>query len=392
MKIETNKFHAIINRKITEMPLSRRNITLARLLSYYQSACKDYPNEILLSNYLHEFYGLEYINSVSTIGSKIMYIQSIVYADPKYIDDESYTNKRMSEVFDTITTPLINNNSFDLEQFNIAKRNYIIDLNENINESVKASKRLIHLYFNNTIRDFSSDGDLSILRELTIDDLYSFYLENKNNAYIHSIGGNVEDIVDPIDTMEKQSIIPFKMRNELKRKTIIDKRKTKVAYLTMVIDPYIFTGERLYDALCLYNYFLGQSGYSMLFKRVREKDNLCYSIYSTYLGASGIVLISAQIDKSNYKNTVNSIKETIKHSLDSFDLDDLKDKYIKQNRPNPDSLNAIVTNKIDTIFFNLPSNDTFEDRINNITMNDIKEIYELFNNISFTHLYGGDKE
>lgn len=391
MKIITDKYHVITRRKTYLINFDTKIITYAYLLSYYLGySCKDYPNEIDLNEYLENFYGVHYEINVSIVGNRLLFTYSMSYADPKYINDSNYTNLIMDNVFKKLQEPYFVENKFDNKKLNKAIKQYKIDLREALDEDELANQNLIHHYFKNTDRDYMYYGSLNELNKIDSEDLLNFYYKLINSESIEYIAGNVNDYKDSIDTIKPQINYKFKVRNEIKKNLVIDKKKTKNSHLFIVIDPKIYAGDRLYDAFNLYTYYLGQSGYSLLFKNVREKDNLCYSISVSYYSATGIAVINSQIDKNKYEDVIKSIKETIKNSLNDFNLEIQKEKYYKQNKPCYDYLNSLISDDFYEKYFYDLSNHDFKERVYNITLKDIEEVKKYYDNFDFIYLYGGD--
>lgn len=392
MKLITDKYHIITRRKIFLTDIDNKNLTMLYLLSYYlSSSCEKYPNQYDFSKYKDKFYGLKTSVSVTIVGNKALLFYAISYADPKYIDDANYNNSLMDEVFNTITKAYLPNGKLDKDIFNKSKEVYRIDLEEVLSdEEEKANYNLIHKYFKKTNRDYMHYGSFNILKKLKINEVTEFYNNLLNTEHIDYIVGNVEEYNDSIDNFKIQNDYKFKIRNNKKLDLVIEKAKTKSGYLMLLIDHKVYAGEKLYYPLMLYNYFLGQSGYSLLFKNVREKDNLCYGIGASYYASTGITVISSQIDKINLNKTIDSIKDTIKNSLDNFNLEELKDKYYKQNKPNLDFIGSYIINHFYVNYFKDLSNENFKENVYNIKMDDIKKVKELYENIDFIYLYGGD--
>jgi len=64
--------------------------------------------------------------------------------------------------------------------------------------------------------------------------------------------------------------------------------------------------------LVLANLILGGGTDSKLFKEVREKNSLCYTIHSSTNKLDNLMIIRAGIDKNNYDKTVELIEKNIK--------------------------------------------------------------------------------
>ena len=115
------------------------------------------------------------------------------------------------------------------------------------------------------------------------------------------------------------------------------------------------------------SYILGGSADSLLFKSVREKESLCYSINSRYNILTGIMVIESGIDVSNYEHTKNLIIEQIeeikKGNFEDKDLENGKKIYKNSALELFDSPSSIINMYISHNFIN---SDLYEDKIKNI--------------------------
>ena len=92
------------------------------------------------------------------------------------------------------------------------------------------------------------------------------------------------------------------------------------------------TDFELRYVLNVYSYILGGGPDSKLFKTVREKNSLCYTISSVSQPLNSILTINAGIDKKNFKKTVELIKKEMndmrKNKFSNDDIIKAKITYV----------------------------------------------------------------
>ena len=220
--------------------------------------------------------------------------------------------------------PNIVDNMFTLDAFNNAKK----CLEEDIMSfgDVPARLALSNLYKNmcpNTPLELVSCGYLEDLNNVTRESLYEYYKNMiKSNLIDIFVVGNFNDdemlnIIKKnmtINTIKKQNLSHFIKQDKIRNRaqTVIDEKDLNQSIMIMGYKIKDLTEfERVY-VLSIYNAILGGSPDSKLFKQIREKHSLCYSISSSYSGISNLQFISAGIDKDNFKKCVNLIKKEVK--------------------------------------------------------------------------------
>ena len=181
--LQTNKFNKIVFIKKYFRKINPAEQTIRNLLCYYLSlACQKYDTIEKLDYFLSMSYDLKSSVGLSTFGNYSIITYSLSAIDPKYLTDEKYNLNFLEEAFNDLTKPVIKNNKFDKKIFNKAKEFYASNLlYESENEDKNAYDGLIDAYFSSTIRNFKSTGDIKELENITIDDLYNYYLTILNN-------------------------------------------------------------------------------------------------------------------------------------------------------------------------------------------------------------------
>jgi len=392
-QIQTDKFHNIIFRKYLIRKIKPKDQTIRILLSYYLSlCCEDYPQEDTFNLFLQNAYDMRYNVSVTSIGSYAIMTFTLKAIDPKYLNDSSYNYEFLENAFNICMKPLIRNDNFDLKTFKQVKEIYYSNLLYNSeNEAKKAHNKAISHYFKGTIKDFSSEGNIEQLDNITCKKLYNYYKKIINDQSATYVVGDVKDIYN----IDNQSTITPKLDHFFKKRGlcesfIIEPAKTSQAYLQIIYDAKIYTNDKLFYPLTFINYLFGGCSNSKLFTVVREKYGLCYSIYSTHMGASGIIMVSAIINKKDLNQAIEKIDEAFESILEDLNLDEIKKHYILEKKGRDDYIGTRLNDHfMDTYFPNSSLSYMEEELINNVTLSDIKKAYKKMKK-SFVYVMGGD--
>lgn len=391
--LNTLKYHNVVFIKQSYRKINPKDQTIRNLLCYYLSLANHKYDTIEKFDYFLSYsYDMRYRVSLSTFGSYSIITYTLSAIDPKYLNDSNYNIKFIEETFNDITKPLIKNNKFDKNIFNKAKEYYYSNLlYETENEDKMAYDGLIEAYFSNTIRCFKSTGDINELVNINIDDLYNYYLSILNDEEITYATGDLKELkaINNSTLKEKHDYF-FKERNN-SLSYIHDEANTNQAHLFIVYDTHIYSDSKLCQALTLLNNHFGSSNNSKLFSIIREKLGLCYSISSSYLAASGIILVQATINKKDENKVLEEIDKIFKDLLNDFNLEEKKENYIIYYKDKSDYIYTIYNEFITENYFkDTPTIKKEVEIIKALTIEDIKEAYSKMEK-SLVYVYGGDK-
>ena len=109
---------------------------------------------------------------------------------------------------------------------------------------------------------------------------------------------------------------PFSARRPGRPRTVVEREEVGQGKLELGFRTPVRLGHRLYPGLVLFNMLFGGSPTGKLFKQVREKASLCYSISSGVERSLGLLLVQAGIDVRRYARARRMILDL---------LDDLRD-------------------------------------------------------------------
>ena len=142
------------------------------------------------------------------------------------------------------------------------------------------------------------------------------------------------------------------------------------------------TYEKNYP-LVLANIIFGGTSDSKLFKVVREKNSLCYAIYSQLSKLDNLVTIKAGIDKDNFKKTLTVIDDVLikvkKGDFTEKDIKMAKEIYssaISNIEENPSSL---ISEYLTEEITGLDSYKKSVEIMNKVTKKDIKKVLKKIN-------------
>jgi predicted Zn-dependent peptidase len=195
------------------------------------------------------------------------------------------------------------------------------------------------------------------LEKITPESLYTYYKEllRTNLIDIFIVGdidfNNMEKIIKDnfiINTIKKTNANHFIKQDKFRALPQIVKDSKEINQSILIVASKlkdITSFEREY-VLALYNSVLGGGPDSKLFKEVREKNSLCYSISSSHSGIANLQYISAGIDEKNFDKTVKLVKKEIKKmTTGDFTDDELiqaKTTYLASLKELEDSTNGII--------------------------------------------------
>ena len=140
--------------------------------------------------------------------------------------------------------------------------------------------------------------------------------------------------------------------------------------------------------LNVYSFILGGSGDSLLFKTVREKNSLCYSISSSHSVVSNILTISAGIDGKNKDKTVKLIKECMKEiengNFDDIEIEKAKTIYKNSCIEMLDAPSSILNSYISHEYIGV---DTLEEKMKKIDMVTKEDIINIAHKVKINIIY-----
>lgn len=319
--IPTTKFKTLVLNIGFKGPYKQKDITGLYLLSKIMAdSSKKYPKAELLARQQDYLYGTAIQVSSQLVGELSLFSLTISILDPKLISSKfKLLEKAIDLIVELIYRPNIVNGLFDQQLFETTKSNHMYRLKslDNDKESV-AAIRMKELVDENHPYQQLSLGNLKDLSAITNQDLIKLYKELLDREIEIYVLGDVlaKNIVTTIEKKFKakavnkkiKTIIPLK---QTKVKKVIETRKFNQSHLSYLLTVNTLVGDKDYYPMIMFNAIFGRTPLSKLFRVVREKNSLCYSISSSYQVNYGFINVGAGIDAKNYKKADSLIRQQL---------------------------------------------------------------------------------
>lgn len=392
--IHQEKFHQVVFKRYRIKKMNLEEQTIRRFLCYYQElACRMYPSETKMNQVLGDLYDAKFHVNLTSFGDYSLFVYSLTAVDPKYIDDETYTIEKIEEVFEQLIIPHMGKTKANLSLFQRAYEIYESDLLSILENTQAISyQNAIIEYFKGTARAFYPYGTLEELSKITPKSLFDYYQSMLNEETISICTGRMPAYknLDNITLTIKHN---YHFRDRGNPKPILKvTNSSKQCYLHIIYETHIFADDPLYYACMFLNHILGGNSSSYLFDIVREKYGLCYTIQSTYLAASGIIIISCVLDPSDVEQGTKAIDEAMQQIPKvEFDIDEIKKYFISNASLAQDYIEAAMQNYLsDHYFLDTPKTSKEVSAYKKVTKEDILSAYHKLEK-TFTYIFGGKK-
>ena len=391
-KFKTNLISVYIQRKLVT-----KNALLPGIL---KSGCNKYKTLGQLTDREEELYGSYLHAGASKRGESQVLGFSILSVNEKYLD-EKILGQCIEFLNEIINNPLVIDGGFNEEYLNIEKEILKDSIMSIINDKGNyAMKRTNEIMFEGEPYSINGKGYIEDLDNIDRVSLYEHYKEVLKTSPIEiMIEGEFEEteVVELIKEkfqFDRGNIIDIPKEEyykevdkvkEVKETMDIAQGKLVMGYRCNVD----YLDEEKYYSLLLGSRILGGGADSKLFINVREKESLCYTIYSTIQKSKSTMMVCSGIEAQNYEKTVNLVKEQVQKLKDGditeSEISNAKIAFIN-------SLNSLndEIGRISDFYFShsISKNKSDLDQIKNMINKSTKEdIVEAVKNIELDTIY-----
>ena len=378
--IKTNKYKDItISIKCAFEYDKKLKASLTVLSLMLQDLCEKYPSKKDMAKAKDMLYGLGFDCVTSNTGDLLTLSFTYNFTNPRFFDDVNERNY-IDYIEETIKRPLLTDKL--LEE---CKRIVIDSIKRKQDKpSYYATVRFGEIVAKDDKRfDVNSNLKEDDINNLTLNDVLDAY----NNLFesrvdIFLIGDYTDELVDYLSSYKSKKdlhclVKPLDLGDskEIIEKKDVGQSSLIVSYKT----PYVRTSKEYY-AFNMGNILFGGIPSSLLFSEVREKDNLCYVIYSKGLRYEGLVYVSTLIDSKNKDKALEEIRKQFKRIVDKdYDpnlLEVAKKMLISNSLSIDDDLDYLIS-----YYYESSLSDTFisiEDyskMVSNISVDDVSNVF-----------------
>ena len=384
--IKTNRFKTLSIRICFRDEIKKENITIRNMLTNYMTySTNNYPSkrDLVLKTqdlYAASVYTKCYRSGRYNVTNFYLSILNEKYTESGMLEESI---KLMSEI---IFNPNLEDENKYNEIYKFLYDSYLKKL-KSLKEHASSYSmlRMLESMDSNmpySYRDLGYEEDLD---NIDFNKMKEYYKELINNSLIdiYIIGefdNKIINLIDkyfPFNTFKRpkvnQIITHKKMPNKIRVFKESDNTNQSKLSIGCKIDN-LSEFERNY-VLTLYNIILGGNSESKFFQVIREKNSLCYYVYSSLNKLDSLMLISSGISKENYNKTIKLIKQLMKEmEMGKFTENDIKtasESYISLLNEIEDNPDAIVETYLAKDLLNLGDIDERKKEIMKVTYEDI---------------------
>ncbi|MGL4914464.1 MAG: EF-P 5-aminopentanol modification-associated protein YfmF [Romboutsia sp.] len=364
------------------------------------SGCEKYPSLRVISDKLDDLYGSSMGGDASKRGEKQVLSFKIISTNQKYLEEDIFKDV-IGFLNEVINNPLIVDGGFKEDILKIEKQNLKDRIQAKINDKSRyALERCFEEMCSDERYSISEYGYIDEIDNITGKELYEHYKEIIKTSPIDIVvegDFNEEEVVEVIKksfTFERGNIIEIP-REEFKKdikevKVVEDKMDITQGKLVMGYRTNIdYKDIDKYYPLVVGCNVLGGGPHSKMFVNIREKESLCYYIYSSVEKYKGILFVSSGIEFQNYDKAVELVNKQIESlqagDISKEEIENSKSGLINSMKSLKDSIGGMSDFYFAQAMSN--SNSTIEEMIENVSKVTIEEISNVAKEIKLDTVY-----
>lgn len=334
--IKTDLFKTITVKIFFREEALKENITKRNFLSRIMMlSTNNYQSKVELTKALQNLYAAQISATNRRLGNYLDTSFSLRVLHDKYTEEGNF-KKNLELLNSVILNPKVDNNSFNEKEFSIVYEEYKADLNTLVEDKMTYALIRGMESTSSNVTSYRSIGYLEDLEKITEQNLYAYYKEMiKHNFLDIFVLGNVDEVeitnlfreVFNFDTFKKKQIEARVIEpKKISTKKVIEKITAEQDNLVITLSTLGLTDYERNYPLSLFNTILGGGSESLLFKEVREKNSLAYTISSTPNKLDNLIIIRGGITSNKSEEAIKLIKKILKDLANGHISDELLDK------------------------------------------------------------------
>lgn len=398
--IKTDKFKTCHLEIIFKNKIKKEEITLLNLLGTYLAyTSQEYPKRRDVIEALEDLYDANFYETNTRVGQNIFATFVMDFLDPVYCQ-KSFLDDVLAFPFAFIFNPNFRNTVPDKKIFevivNMIKSSILSSKDSPTNYAFKQAFKTLG---NDNPAGFDMNGDLEILKNITPEDLYSYYQRflKEFNCDIYIIGNLDMEYVDMKiaenykNNYVAPSITDYYLNYPLNKK-IVDKCEMgpyeQSSFIMLYKTDMLSEKEKNYVIHYFNSIFGSGSLNNKLNQYLREDNGLCYSTYSAYQKIDNLFIVYAGIDAENKEACVKLVKKALKE-MQQGKFADEEITFAKENLKNQIKLSLDTETSIldNYVFHNLINSPLLNERIKEINNVTKDEIVNLSKKIKLNSIY-----
>jgi len=379
-------------------PLKREEATQNSLLAnLLGSGSHKYPNLYEINKYMEELYGAVFGSLIVKKGE----FQIIrLYIEFAAVMDSELLTKAVQFLREILFNPLAKNGEFSREIFDNEKNMLKDSISERINDKNSYVRmKCIESMCKDEPFGIYADGYAEDLEQINPKTLYAHYENIIRTTPLEFVAsGNIdaekfEKLVEenfaardfsPVNLVVNPVL--YNPGEATKHEEVLQVNQGKISMGLRA--GYSYSGKPFYDFL-VFNEILGGSGNSKLFMNLREKDSLCYNVFSFLYRAKSILMIQSGVETKNIDLAIQKINEQIQGikngQISEEELNLAKQSLFSGFKSIRDGQGAILDFSYTQHI--LGDNDCTEDILQGISTVSIQDVVKLANSLYTDTIY-----
>jgi len=301
----------------------KSNTCIALISRLLERGTSRLPNLPQLHRFLDDLFGAHFSVDIEKMGERQVIHFCLEMLDRRFLGEEhqGVLGQGMEFLHDILRDPVGVGDRFKCEFLHQEKNALEANIQALFNEKMAyAQQRCIEEMCVGEPYALSPLGNVGDFRGITAESLWKFHRHLQTNAPIEvfvsgNVGGQeIQDYWDGFFDWERD----FKPREDPgihpstgRTKKIAEAQKVGQGRLVMGFRTGVGFADEKFPALALFNLLLGGEANSLLFRSVREKSGLCYSIGSWLEALCGMMFVSAAFEEDNLMEVLGGIDDQL---------------------------------------------------------------------------------
>lgn len=404
--IKTNKFKTISVKVIFRRKIKKEEITIRNfLIDILSFSCNKYNTRKKMSIETQELYAASISTANTRTGNYFNTSFNLNVLNDKYTEEGNF--KKALEFFNEIIfNPDVKDKKFKEKVLNIIKTSARTTLNSiKENPASYASIRAMEVFDESSPASYRMNGYIEDIDDITVENLYEYYQDMIRNDLvdIFVVGDfNEDELIKNIKAYFKLKVVKKKREDYLldikkvrSRKLIekeqIENSQSHVNVICRIAKMSDY--ERQY-VLPVFNLIYGGGSDGKLFKIVREKHSLCYSIASRSVKYDHLLIIKTAINKENFDKSTSLIEKILndmkKGKFTNTEIEIAKKILDTALDETEESAGGIIDYYMALVFTGIDDIDTARKIIEKVSKNEIVKLAKKVN-IDTIYMLEGDK-
>ena len=381
--IKTKKFKSVYISLYFKSKVTKENMTYRSVLkNILIEASKKYNTREKLYTKLLECYDATLTSTSERCGNYIINSFRTSALLDKYTKEGNINN--LVDVFcDVVFNPLIYNEKFDNDIFNMVISKRKSELKRALEESNTLSEYLTYKNLNQN-KAYTYLSELEILDTLTEEKLYQEYKNMINGSEVSLIVcGDItdQDFIKKITSYiksNKKYELPLIINNDDEKsdfKEVVDKGYGYQNIIDIVLPIKNTNHYELNYVAPIYRVILGGMEKARLFTKIREENSLSYYVYARLEKDDSLINVIMAIEKENYKKAldltlkiIDSMKNITEEEL-NYAKEEIKSSLLESQ----DIMSNVVGRCFNRELYDLPDTNEFIDKIKSVSKKEVED-------------------